>query len=122
MKRLHVLALTCVLTGTAFVSPFAAAHAVMKGSLPAAGTTVEAPVKEIQLTFNEKVEESFSSVTVKDSGGKDVSTNKVHISAAKPTTLLLDVPALTSGLYSVQWVAVGHDGHRRNGDFTFTVK
>jgi len=34
----------------------------------------------------------------------------------------VDVPALPTGAYSVTWAAVGGDGHRRKGDFKFTVK
>ena len=122
MKKLNALALSLVLTGAAFVSPLAAAHATMKSSIPAADSTVDVAPKEIALTFNEKVEESFSSVTVKDAGGKAVATAKVHVDAKDPDTLHLDLPTLSSGTYAVQWVAVGHDGHRRIGDFKFTVK
>ncbi len=122
MKKLNALALSLVLTGAAVVSPFAAAHATLKSSSPAADSMVDVAPKEITLTFNEKVEESFSSVTVKDAGGKAVATTKVHVDAKDPGTLRLDMPSLSSGTYAVQWVAVGHDGHRRTGDFKFMVK
>lgn len=122
MKKSQILALACVLTGTMFISPFAAAHAKLTSSEPAAGATVNTPPKALSLTFNEKIEESFSSVTVKDAGGKDVASGKAHVDAANPAILRLDAPVLAPGVYTVQWIAVGHDGHRRNGDFTFTVK
>ena len=123
MKQLHRLALACVVAGSVFASPFAAAHAALKGSVPAADAIVEASPKEIVLTFNEKVEESFSSVVLKDAGGKDVATGKAHVDAANAAILRVDVPAaLAAGVYNVQWTAVGHDGHRRTGTFKFTVK
>lgn len=122
MKKLNTLALCLALTSLIFTSPYAAAHATMKSSIPAAGSTVDVAPKEVVLTFNEKVEESFSSITVKDSAGKEVTAAKVHIEATTPETLHLNIPALTSGTYAVQWVAVGHDGHRRTGEFKFTVK
>lgn len=122
MKSLHLFALSCVLSSAALISSPAFAHAVLKSSIPAAGASVDAAPKQITLSFNEKLEEAFSSVSLKDASGKDVATGKVQMDAANPATLRLDLPALSTGAYSVQWVAVGHDGHRRLGDFTFTVK
>jgi methionine-rich copper-binding protein CopC len=122
MKKLNTLGLALVLATTTFFSQVAAAHASLKSSSPAAGATVEIAPKEISLTFNEKVEEAFSAVTVKDAAGKDVATAKAKVDAADGTSLHLDVPTLSPGTYSVQWVAVSHDGHRRTGEFKFTVK
>ena len=122
MKKLDALGLALVLATTAFFSQVSAAHASLKSSSPAAGVTVKAAPKEISLTFNEKLEEAFSAVTVKDAAGKDVATAKAKVDAADGMTLHLEVPTLSSGAYSVQWVAVSHDGHRRTGDFKFTVK
>jgi methionine-rich copper-binding protein CopC len=34
----------------------------------------------------------------------------------------LAVPTLAPGKYTVQYTAVGHDGHRRKGEYSFTVK
>jgi len=122
MKKLNAIGLVLVLAATAFFSQVAAAHASLKSSNPAAGASMAVAPKEISLTFNEKLEEAFSSVTVKDAAGKDVATAKAKIDAADGMTLHLEVPTLSSGVYSVQWVAVSHDGHRRTGDFKFTLK
>jgi hypothetical protein len=121
MKTLNKLRLALVIASALSLAQLAQAHASLKSSVPAAGSTVEAP-KDVSLTFNEKVEEAFSAVTLKDAAGKDVTTPKAHVDAADVTTLHVDLPALSPGVYSVQWVAVGHDGHRRTGDFKFTVK
>jgi hypothetical protein len=32
------------------------------------------------------------------------------------------VPALAPGKYTVRFIAVGDDGHRRTGSYSFTVK
>jgi methionine-rich copper-binding protein CopC len=122
MKKLNALGFALVLATTAFFSQVAAAHASLKSSSPAAGAKVEVAPKEVALTFNEKVEEAFSAVTVKDAAGKDVATAKAKVDAADGMTLHMEVPTLSSGAYSVQWVAVSHDGHRRTGNFKFTVK
>jgi methionine-rich copper-binding protein CopC len=122
MFKLNALGATVFLASSLVLSPVAQAHASLKSSTPAAGATVDASPKEISLTFNEKVEDTFSAITIKDAAGKDVATSKAHVDAADGMTLHLDAPTLASGTYSVQWVAVGHDGHRRTGDFKFTVK
>ncbi|MCD2344729.1 copper homeostasis periplasmic binding protein CopC [Ideonella azotifigens] len=121
MKKLNMLGLVLAVASAVLSPQLAQAHASLKNSTPAAGSTVSAP-KDLSLTFNEKVEESFSAVTLKDAAGKDVATPKPHIDTADVTTLHVDLPTLTPGGYSVQWVAVGADGHRRTGNFNFTVK
>lgn len=116
MKVLHTLMLAASL-----VSPLAGAHAVLKSANPPAGATVAAP-REIALTFNERVEEAFSSVTLSDGAGKALAVGKPRLDAANPVVLRMQVPALHAGAYSVAWAVAGHDGHRTKGNFTFTVK
>jgi methionine-rich copper-binding protein CopC len=122
MKKIKVVGMALVFAGTLALSPFAQAHASLKSSLPAANATLEAAPKDISLTFSEKVEESFSAVALEDAAGKDVTAAKAHIDATDGATLHLDAPLLRSGVYTVRWVAVAHDGHRRTGHFKFTVK
>ncbi|HSI47951.1 MAG TPA: copper homeostasis periplasmic binding protein CopC [Ideonella sp.] len=121
MKKLNMLGLVLAVAGAVSLPQLAQAHASLKNSAPAADSTVAAP-KGIALTFNEKVEESFSAVTLKDAAGKEVSVSKPHVDTGDATTLRVDLPALSPGVYSVQWVAVGPDGHRRTGNFSFAVK
>ncbi|RYD96234.1 MAG: copper resistance protein CopC, partial [Sphingobacteriales bacterium] len=78
--------------------------------------------KEISLQFNEKLEAAFSTAKVVDSTGKEVSTDKATLDAADPSVMKLAVPALSAGKYKVEYVGIGSDGHRRKGDYSFTVK
>ena len=122
MKTLRNMFVTAAMAAVTLASPLALAHATLKSSQPEAGATVDAAPKEITLTFNEKVEQAFSTMTVADGAGKEVATNKAKVDAANPAVLRLEVPALAAGTYTVTWAAAGHDGHRRKGDFKFTVK
>lgn len=122
MKALHTIILATALAAATLASPFASAHASLKSSNPEAGATVAAAPKEITLTFNEKVEESFSTITLADGEGKPVAANKAKVDAAHPAILRMQVPALNAGAYAVSWAVAGHDGHRRKGDFKFSVK
>ncbi|CDG83810.1 copper resistance CopC family protein [Janthinobacterium agaricidamnosum NBRC 102515 = DSM 9628] len=103
-------------------SPFAAAHASLKSASPEAGAVLAAAPRDITLTFNEKIEEAFSTMTLADAQGKAVVAEKARIDATNPAILRLEVPPLPAGAYSVTWAVAGHDGHRRKGDFKFTVK
>ncbi len=122
MKLLRVLSFTLALSASALASPVVFAHAAMQTSVPAAGTTVDVAPKEIVLTFNEDVEPAFSSVALKNTAGKNIELGKLRKDATNAGILRVDVPSLNAGAYQVLWIGVGHDGHRRKGEFTFTVK
>ncbi len=122
MKHLHKLMLAAAMAATLLASPFAAAHATLKQSNPEAGAVLQAAPKEIALTFNEKIEEAFSSVSVADAAGKPAASAKAVVDAANPAVVRLTLPVLAAGAYTVTWAVAGHDGHRRKGSFAFTVK
>jgi methionine-rich copper-binding protein CopC len=122
MKALYNTIAATVIVAAALTAPLAQAHATLKSSNPAASATVDAAPKEIALTFNEKVEQAFSTITVADGAGKEVATEKAKVDEANPAILRLAVPSLSAGTYTVSWAVAGHDGHRRKGDFKFTVK
>lgn len=122
MKTLRTLVTGAALVATAIVSPLAAAHAVLKASQPQSGAVLDASPPHIVLTFNEKVELAFSNVTVTNAKGEDVTSTKATPDASNPAVLTLPVPPLSAGAYTVKWAVAGHDGHRRTGEFKFTVK
>ena len=122
MSILDRIGMALALAASVAFCQIAFAHASLKRASPAPGTTVQVAPTEIVLSFSEPVEEAFSTVTVKDASGKSMSSAKVRIDATDGATVHLDVPKLPSGLYTVQWVAVSHDSHRRTGVFSFTVK
>lgn len=122
MKAFPAMMMASALVAATLASPFAAAHAGLKNSDPRAGAVLAAAPKDISLTFNEKIEEAFSSVTLADAEGKAVTTGKAKVDGANPSVLHLEVPALAAGEYTVKWAVAGGDGHRRKGDFKFSVK
>ena len=98
------------------------AHATLKSATPAKDAELTSAPKEITLQFNEKLEAAFSNAKLVDSTGKVVTADKATLDAADPSVMKLAVPALKAGRYRVEYVGVGHDGHRRKGDYSFTVK
>ena len=95
---------------------------MIKSASPAKDAEVADAPKEITLHFNEKLEAAFSNAKLVDSTGKQITNDKATLDAADPSVMKLAVPALTSGKYRVEYVGVGHDGHRRKGDYSFIVK
>lgn len=122
MQPLRTLIIGIAFSTMAFISPLAAAHAGLKNSIPAADTTIAASPTEIVLTFNEPVEASFSKVSLINADGKEVRIAKGIVDKNDASVLRSQLPALGKGEYSVKWVGVGHDGHRRTGNFKFMVK
>jgi len=119
-SRTAILATTMLMA--ALASPFAWGHARLIRSDPASGATLTAAPKEIVLTFDEKVEEAFSTITLADAGGKALAAGKTKVDPSNPAVLRLEVPILSRGGYTVTWAVAGRDGHRRKGNFIFSVK
>lgn len=122
MQPLRTMVIGIAFSAMAFISPLAAAHAVLKNSSPAADTTITGSPTEIVLTFNEPVEASFSKISLIGADGKEIRIAKNTVDENDASVLRSQLPALGKGEYSVKWAGVGHDGHRRTGNFKFTVK
>ncbi|HEY2023628.1 copper resistance CopC family protein [Paraburkholderia sp.] len=103
------------LAGSAF------AHVFPEKQEPGAGATVASPA-QVKVTFDGPLEPAFSSLTVTDAGGRQVSTQKSAVDAQQPAVMTVPLPALAAGHYTVHWVAVASDGHRTHGDYGFDVK
>ena len=97
MKTLRKMILATSIVAATLATPFALAHASLKSSNPEAGASLAVAPKEIALTFNEKVEEAFSSITLSDDEGKAVAADKAKVDAANPAILRLEVPTLNAG-------------------------
>lgn len=98
------------------------AHAALETAAPTKNAQLGAAPTEVTLHFNEDLERHFSTIKVVDANGNNVLKEKATVDAVDPKTLHVPVGSLKPGKYTVQWVGVGHDGHRRTGDYTFSVK
>jgi methionine-rich copper-binding protein CopC len=97
------------------------AHVFPQKQEPGAGATVASPT-QIKITFDGPLEPSFTTLTVTDATGKQVSTAKATVDAQQPTVVSVALPTLSAGRYTVHWAAVAADGHRTHGDYPFDVK
>lgn len=122
MNKLKTIMFASLIASTLCAAPFAAAHAKLIESDPKAGAALQLAPKAVALTFNEKIEPSFSAISVTDSEGKSVTEEKAKVDVANPAVLRLPIAQMHAGTYTVKWAVAGRDGHRRTGDFKFSVK
>jgi len=97
------------------------AHPRVVSATPAVGGTVKTAPSEITIRFNEKLEPAFSSVTIRDSTGKQVDKGDPHVDKADHRIIRVSLPPLAPGAYKVEWRAVAADTHKVMGDFTFRI-
>ncbi len=115
------LALLAALS-TLFPINLAMAHATLVKSDPPRRASLSMPPKQIQLWFNEKIEASYASVTVVDKDKKAVTENNPEIVAEDPKSVVLNLPEIDSGRYTVQYRVMSVDGHVIESSYDFNVK
>ena len=99
----------------------ALAHAHPKVMEPAANSTVSAPA-ELSIVFSEALEPKFSKLELLDGSGSVLSAKPSTVDPKDPKHMTLPLPKLNAGVYHVHWVSAATDGHRMDGQYTFTVK
>jgi len=97
------------------------AHPRVVSATPAVGGTVKTAPSEVTIRFNEKLEPAFSSVTIRDSTGKQVDKGDPQVDKADHRKIRVSLPPLAPGAYKVEWRAVAADTHKVEGDFTFRI-
>lgn len=94
------------------------AHTELTGSMPAEKATVNAPVKEIMLKFEEPVR--LTALSLADSSG----AKKALAAVPKEDAAQFEIAVrdeLAPGAYVATWRAVGDDTHVVTGQIHFTV-
>jgi hypothetical protein len=121
MRRWIVLAcLACSYLAVAMGSA-AFAHAFLDRASPAVGGVVAQSPSEVRIWFTQKLEPSFSSIEVLDSGGQRVDQEDAKVDAQDATLLRASLKSLPPGTYKVVWHVVSTDTHATSGNFVFTV-
>ena len=116
MRSGHLLAL--VLLSAA--SP-AFAHAFLERASPSVGSEVPVSPPELSITFTEGVEPLFSTIELHDANGVAASTGKPHVAPDNNRRMIIELPELPAGTYTVIWRATSVDTHKTEGSYQFTV-
>ena len=100
----------------------ALAHAGLVSSEPGRRAVLSASPKQIRLCFNESVEAGFSKVLLQDAEGKPVSVPPPARDPTKASCLLVPLPSLANGSYSVKYKVLSVDGHVVEYGYGFRVQ
>jgi copper resistance protein C len=98
------------------------AHPTLNSASPQAESVTVSEPTEIKLTFSEGVISKFSSVELKDEGGRTITTGKVATNPKDQKELVVSLQTpLKAGSYTVTWSIVSVDTHRVRGTYSFKV-
>ena len=101
--------------------PTVSAHAFLQRTQPVNGTVVAANIGEVRLTFNERVEVRPERLTVTGSDGQRYDLNDAHAAPDDPTTVIVSLPQLPNGVFTVRYALISADTHPINGTLRFGV-
>ncbi|WBB56259.1 copper resistance CopC family protein [Verrucosispora sp. WMMD573] len=110
------LAATALLIGP--VAP-AYAHNVLSKATPAQDAKLKKAPTRITLEFLQKLNPSFTTITLSDADKQQVTTGEPEVSGTKGT-VAIESP-LANGVYTVAYRVVSKDGHPVQGSYKFTV-
>jgi methionine-rich copper-binding protein CopC len=102
------------------VSP-AFAHAFLERASPPVGSEVGTSPPELNITFTEGVEPLFSTIEVRGAGSAAIAAGKPHVAPGNDRRLVIDLPKLPPGTYTVIWHVTSVDTHKTEGSYQFTV-
>ncbi len=114
-------ALSCVAVALSCMASPAFAHAFLQRADPPVGSTVAASPPELSIVFTEGVEPLFSKIEVDGPTGAAVATGKPHLAPDDNRRLVIDLPKLPPGTYTVIWHATSVDTHKTEGTYKFSV-
>jgi copper transport protein len=118
-RSLAMSALALLLVGVWGTPAFA--HAVLQGTVPGAGATVQRSPNAVTLTFNEHVEASLGAIRAFDSRAQRIDTGSPKHPGGDASKVSVSLPKLSDGTYVVTWRVISADSHPVRGAFTFTV-
>ena len=98
------------------------AHATLVKSDPPRRASLSSSPKQIKLWFNEKIEGLYASVKVLDSNKNSITENNPEIVPDDPKSVVLNIPEIGPGRYTVQYRVMSVDGHVMESNFDFNVK
>ncbi len=98
------------------------AHAFLERASPPVGSELPTPPSQLVLTFTEGVEPLFSTIELRNAQGTAVPLVKPTTAANDKRQLVVQLPPLADGSYTVIWHVTSVDTHKTEGSFHFTVK
>ena len=120
VKRVVVVA-AIAMAMCVHVTPALAHSMLVKAEPPRRSVLTKAPA-QVQLWFNEELEGDYASLVVLDAEKHPVTEIKPQLAPDDQKSIILPLPELTPGKYSVKFRVLSVDGHVVESSFDFTVK
>lgn len=110
-----------VTLGLLLLATTAWGHAFPDHSEPRVGWTLQTSPPRVRLWFDGMLEPAFSTIKVVDARHQQVDNGDGRVNPVDHTVLDASLPPLPPGQYRILWSVVAHDGHRAEGDLSFTI-
>jgi methionine-rich copper-binding protein CopC len=120
MKTRAVLAI--VVLAAAMLPDVAGAHALLVRTSPPKRAVLRDPPKQVELWFNERLEPAYSAAKVSTQSGSPVSIGRTSVGGNDSKRLLIELPPLAPGSYTVRFRVLSVDGHLAEDSFVFSVR
>lgn len=114
----HAVAATIAILGVVAATAPAAAHNVLVASTPEDKATIAQAPAEVELIFDQIVQNQFPQVSVVDEDGAQYAEGEPEIVGE---TITQQIGALPAGDYTVAYRILSADGHPIEGSISFTV-
>jgi hypothetical protein len=107
---------------TGIAVPPAHAHSKLVKSEPPQRAVLSKSPEHVRLWFNEEIEGDYATLVVLDAAKHPVTDLKPHVAQDDAKSIVLPLPELQPGKYSVKFRVLSVDGHVVESSFDFVVK
>ena len=122
LKRLAGAGMLAMIMAVGLQSGSVFAHAMLVKAEPARRAALTRAPAQVRLWFNEEIEKDYASLAVQDAAKASVTETKPHVAADDPKSIVLPLPELEPGKYTVKFRVLSVDGHVVDSSYDFTVK
>ncbi len=122
LKRLAGAGMLAIVMSVGLPSGTALAHAMLVKAEPARRAALTKAPSQVRLWFNEEIEKDYASLAVQDAAKATITEIKPHVAADDPKSIVLPLPELEAGKYTVKFRVLSVDGHVVDSSYDFTVK
>ena len=122
LKRLAGAGMLAMVMSAGLQSGPVLAHAMLVKAEPARRAALTRAPSQVRLWFNEEIEKDYASLAVQDAAKATVTEIKPHVAADDPKSIVLPLPELEAGKYTVKFRVLSVDGHVVDSSYDFTIK
>ncbi|MDQ3185683.1 MAG: copper resistance protein CopC [Pseudomonadota bacterium] len=122
--RKRIMAGSALIVAIALIVPSAPAlaHAMLVKAEPPRRAVLTITPAQVRLWFNEEIEKDYASLALLGADKTPVTEVKPHIDPDDRKAIVLPLPELVPGKYTVKFRVLSVDGHVVDSSYDFTVK